>query len=106
MSKKKHKDQIRVNLDGETIAYCWRNGELGFTDGPLPEGALILDKGTGKEWRERIEIMCRLSYDGHTWLVPGIPEADDDIEALVAVRKFIAWISQRRERMKKAQGAA
>lgn len=73
-----------------TIAYCWRNGELGFTDDSLPHGAIIIDKGTGIKWKGNIEVLCRLSYSGAAYLIPGIPEAYDDEEALLALYTFQA----------------
>lgn len=81
---------------GTTIAYCWRSGLLGFADGTLPDGALPLDRGTGDEWRGGVEVMCRLMKDGSgRYLVPGVPEAENDEEALQAVFKFREWIKQR-----------
>ena len=73
-----------------TIAYCWRNGTVGFTDGKLPDGALILSKGNGTKWRDKVEVLCRLAYDNKTYLVPGVPEAEDDDDALNAVIRFRA----------------
>lgn len=73
------------------IAFCYASGQIGFAR-DLPEGALPIIKGKAKDVRDKIEGNARLAYDGKTWLVPGIPEAADDIAALDALERFIKWI--------------
>ena len=73
-----------------TLAYCYRNGVLGFTDSACPDGALPVAKGNGKKWRQQVEVLCRLAYDGVRLLVPGVPEAENDTDALNAVYRFQA----------------
>lgn len=75
-----------------TYAYCYRSGLVEF-GGMVPEGALPIDTGRGKKWREGIEVKCRLAYDGKTPLVPGIPEADSDDAAYEAWKRFSTWIA-------------
>jgi len=43
----------------------------------------------------RIQATCRTSYDGKTWLIPGIPEAATAEEALDALHKYQDWIEKR-----------
>lgn len=66
--------------------YCWRSGQLEFDD-EVPEGALLLTTHDPKE-RSSIEALARLSYDGKTFLVPGIPEAENDADAILAYNNF------------------
>ncbi len=76
-----------------TYAHVLRNGELKFSTSPTFEG-LIIAEGSGKKWRQQIEVLCRLAYDGDTYLVPGVPEAENQNDALKAVIKFrhtVAW---------------
>jgi len=76
------------------IAYCYRSGEIMF--GPsLPAGAIQLISGKSADVRKIIEPAARLAYDGRTLLVPGIPEAGTDDEALYALERFQAWIDRR-----------
>lgn len=70
------------------FAYSDRCGTIEF--GPfVPDGQLsIASSLDGKRLRETIEAICRHAYDGKTLLVPGIPEADDDDQALDALLAF------------------
>ena len=77
-------------------AYCWDNGVIEFGE-TVPEGALGLGDGP-KEWlRDCVAAWGRLAYDNETWLVPGVPEAEDQGAALGAVIAFrgrlMAWRS-------------
>jgi hypothetical protein len=72
-------------------AYCWRTGkiELGrYT----PRGAIEIADVPGRELRRQISATARHAYDGETLLVPGVPEAKDDLAALEAVRRFRRWL--------------
>lgn len=87
--------------------YCWRTGVVEFGD-ELPHGALELaryvptsaaPRGRSTQlaiWRAKMQAACRLAYDNKTWLVPGIPEAQSDVEALAAYKKFIDWLDDRK----------
>jgi hypothetical protein len=76
-----------------TFAYCYRTGLVEFGN-TVPEGALPIDEGKGKKWREGIEVKCRRTYDGKQYLVPGVPEADSDEEAHDAYTRFCKWIAE------------
>jgi len=81
-------------------AYVWRNGQVEFSE-TVPHGALVIAEGEGKEFIENIQIKCRRAYphfvDGirqaQIYLLPGLPEAENDREAFLAMGKFRAWIS-------------
>lgn len=79
-------------------AFCYANGVVRFTSPKrqrVPDGALMICKGTRKWLRANLEPACRVAYDNKTLLVPGIPEADSQGEALTALIKFRNWVQQR-----------
>lgn len=72
-------------------AFCWRSGEIEFTRGPIPEGAIQITnkKLSDAEFRMRVTTRSRRAYRGDTLLVPGIPEAEDEFAALVAFNNWM-----------------
>ncbi|WP_043062120.1 hypothetical protein [Brucella anthropi] len=82
------------------IAYCWRGGDIQIGR-RLPKGAIKLGSAHGIRLKRAVSVCARHSYDGQTLLVPGIPEADNDTEALEAVQRFREQLSRRLERKKK-----
>lgn len=58
-------------------------------------GAITFASGPARQLRELVEVNARHSYDGVTLLVPGIPEAPTDEEALKALRRFRELIELR-----------
>lgn len=72
-----------------TYAFCWRSGKIEFGS-KVPGGARPLGRGD-KAFCDRVEAHARLAYDGKTLLVPGVPEAATNDDALLAVRLFIKW---------------
>jgi len=74
------------------IAYCYRSGQIEFHYGfgrKTPEGAIWIGEGRGPQFRRKVEGRARLAYDNKTLLVPGIPEANNDAEALKALSRFV-----------------
>jgi hypothetical protein len=82
------------------IAYCWASGLIEFGSA-TPEGAIPVAHGRAKRLREVVEGEARHGYatklvDGRptkipgsdTLLVPGIPEAIDNINASDALMQF------------------
>ena len=68
--------------------HCDRRGVIGISIS-TPHGNLTLAaNSTRKKLQAAVEALGRLAYDNTTWLVPGIPEADSDEEALHAARVF------------------
>ena len=82
------------------VAYCWRSGAIEISR-RLPKGALKLGSAHGIRLKKAVSVCARHSYDGHTLLVPGIPEADSDTQALKAVQLFREQLARRLERKKK-----
>ena len=72
------------------IAYCDRQGIIDFGE-TLPEGRMPIHYGDAEELKEKVQVRSRHAYDGKTLLVPGIPEADSEEEALDALARWIEW---------------
>lgn len=101
-----------------TFCYCFASGQAYF-GAKVPTGAIIIDKQTDHEraieldrieaeqraydadpqnnpyprqgWKDSLTAKMRLSYDGKTMLVPGIPEAENQAAGLEALHKFLDW---------------
>jgi hypothetical protein len=72
-------------------AYCFAGGVVEF--GPeLPDGALPIAHGPEAILRAWMDVKCRHAHDGETLLVPGIPEARNQIQAVDALTAFKEWI--------------
>ena len=78
-------------------AYCWASGEIGF-DKSIPNGALPIKKNCSKRDIEKIQVRSRLSYDGKTHLVPGIPEAENQDEAYEALQRFKDFVNMEKKK--------
>jgi len=88
-----------------TFVYCYRSGLVEFGE-LLPKGALLIDKGRGKKWRKGVEVKCRLSYDGKTYLVPGVPEAETNKDAYSAYKRFCEWLNSCKAKKASTTGGA
>lgn len=75
-------------------AYCFASGQIDFST-RIPEGALPIAEGPDKPLRDFISGVARHAYDGETLLVPGVPEAEDQLKAVEALQAFVAWIGKR-----------
>ncbi len=69
------------------IAYCWQGGEIGIGH-RTPAGALPIIGGPKRRLEKILHRTARLAYDNKTWLVPGIPEADNSDAKLDALFKY------------------
>ena len=70
-----------------TFSYCYPTGIIGFGR-HVPEGAFSLLHGDDETVRDIVIAHARHSYDGHTLIVPGFPEADTADEASDAAIAF------------------
>jgi len=72
------------------VAVCSRDGVVKVSSsGVVPEGWLVLYAGGPLDKLERaVSVAARHAYDGETLLVPGLPEADTDDEAIEAAIEF------------------
>lgn len=71
-------------------AYCWASGHIDFGR-RVPDGALPIARGPSKKLRDFVEVRSRHAYDGKTLLVPGLPEAANQVVALNALRRWLRW---------------
>ncbi len=69
------------------VAYVDRAGVIHIGPACHPK-CLPLASGPESVLQEAIEGIARLAYDNATWLVPGIPEADDEDAAYDAAVCF------------------
>lgn len=80
-------------------AYCWRGGVIEFGS-RIPDGALPIDRGTKRSVRSRVEPLARHAHQPGVLLVPGIPEAENDVDALAAYQRFVDLIDRKRRHPK------
>jgi hypothetical protein len=77
-----------------STAYCWASGEITVVKGDrLLLGAQVICRSAlgPKALRARVSVKARHAYDGRTLLVPGIPEAADEVAALLAMKRWRDW---------------
>jgi hypothetical protein len=74
--------------------FCFSSGEM-FIGQTVPDGAISFAKGPPKAL-ETIQTLGRLAYNGKTWFVPGIPEANSQEQAGDALEAFLKWIDSRK----------
>lgn len=75
---------------------CWRSGELVFRKkAPRRQDLLTIIHVHGHQLRRIVTAIARHAYDGETLLVPGVPEAGSDLEAIMAVKEFKRQIERR-----------
>ncbi|WP_094462644.1 hypothetical protein [Pannonibacter phragmitetus] len=70
-----------------TCLLAWRSGELEFSN-TFVDGAILVCIGQLDEVRDLATSLARHAHDGETLLVPGVPEAGCDMDAVDA---FISW---------------
>lgn len=75
-------------------AYCYASGQIKIGT-KVPVGALPIISGPENKLRAVIQGTARLARDNKTLLVPGIPEAPNQEEALNALFAYIGWIEPR-----------
>jgi hypothetical protein len=86
-------------------AYCFPSGLIEFGN-TIPRGAIIIARGQAETLRDFIEVKARHGYrtreirgrptkirGSHMLLVPGVPEADNQIAAADALERWLKWIA-------------
>ena len=78
------------------VAWCWRTGEIEFgdtlpTDKPDGSGAIEIAQGPIYALKGRVSALARHGYKDRTLLVPGIPEAPNDADAIKALDDWLAF---------------
>lgn len=73
-------------------AYCYPSGLIEFGTA-IPKGAKVIARGPEKELRDFMAVKARCYGHGRSLLVPGVPEADNQIAADNALRSWTKWIA-------------
>ena len=82
------------------IGYCYASGEIEFCGShkDVPAGAIAFaDNVTTRPdladaaFAALVKTRARRSKDGRSFLVPGIPEAGDQVEAGAALKRWVDW---------------
>lgn len=76
-------------------AHTDRRGVITISDALNQAGLICIGHGEGWPFREAVSALARLAYDGETMLVPGIPEAENESQALEAAYRFRALLKTR-----------
>ncbi|UNZ49481.1 hypothetical protein [Agrobacterium tumefaciens] len=66
---------------------CYRSGET-FVSRRVPKGSMKIVTGHGRRLKRVLGVWARHAYDGKRLLVPGVPEAVSDLQALEAIKQF------------------
>jgi hypothetical protein len=74
-------------------AFCYASGRIEFGRS-LPGGTLPIAIGPAKKVREFMCARARHAYDGETLLVPGVPEAANQMDAVDALMAWSRWLSE------------
>jgi hypothetical protein len=75
-------------------AWCRPSGVIGFSR-YTPEGALPIARSRSeKRLRAFIEVHARHGWKKGKLLVPGIPEAKDQVAGLEALEAFVTWCAK------------
>jgi len=73
---------------------CYRSGQV-LVSRRVPKGALQIVTGHGRRLNRVLSACARHAYDGKTLLVPGVPEAENDLQAMEAVKQFKQMLLER-----------
>lgn len=82
------------------IAWCWASGLIEIGD-ELPSGVPIeIARGPKYALKGQLEVYARHGKGESTGklLIPGIPEADDQREAMQALEQWLDWVNTRKPR--------
>ncbi len=75
--------------------YCWASRQAGFSDGRIPSGSILVMDRLTREDIDQIKPHFRRALDGHTLIVPGVPETgDDQVAGIDAVSTFRARLAK------------
>jgi len=75
------------------VAFCYRSGTI-HVGKTVPDGALPIGEGSETTLRRVIRSVSRHGYEKGVYLVPGVPEAESDSEAVAALTRFLDWASR------------
>ncbi len=87
---------MSVRPTAKVHAFCDANGRISYSDQPSIPGLARFACGRLEQIKPIVEVIARHAHDGETFLVPGIPEAENFHEASEALGRFINQFDQRR----------
>jgi len=73
--------------------HCFRSGEIVLSRAPDIDGAISLCEGPRDDLLQRLNAKAWLAYDGETWPVPSLPEAQTEDAAMDALNVFYGRVS-------------
>ena len=76
------------------LAYCYASGQIGFGEA-IPSGALPIARGEAATLVDFIKGVSRRGHNGQTLLVPGVPEASNEAQALERMEEFVKKITEK-----------
>jgi hypothetical protein len=77
----------------DVTCYCDRRGRIKFAS-ELPDGMLLIASGNSRQLHDALDALARWSYPSKPGkgdsipLVPGVPEAENELKAVHAVQLF------------------
>lgn len=77
----------------EVRAYCGVDGVIFFAD-EVPQGFIEIVRGDPKQVRATLAVVARHGYTPGVLLVPGVPEAEGEKEALLALHRWLDWCAR------------
>ncbi|PIL20509.1 hypothetical protein P775_08245 [Puniceibacterium antarcticum] len=75
-----------------TYAHCSRDGLISFSARQNHPGLICIGSG-GAAFRNLVDIRARHAKDSDALIVPGVPEAASDADALECVAYFTDWLA-------------
>ena len=82
-----------VGTEAAFRAWCLSDGVI-FYGTELPDGAIEIVRGDESLVRETLDVAARHGYKPGVLLVPGVPEAEDQREGLIALHEWINWFAR------------
>lgn len=76
----------------ETFAWVWASGLI-ETGTEVPDGVMTFCTGEDCAVRELVGVVARHGYNGEL-LMPGVPEATDEDDAIEALIRFVQHLKQ------------
>ncbi|GAA4475442.1 hypothetical protein GCM10023157_04290 [Gluconacetobacter asukensis] len=75
-------------------AYCYADRKIEFGK-TIPNGDLPCGRGPARKLRDVVSVNARHAKDGISLLVPGIPEATNEFEAIEKLKWFRDLVEMR-----------
>lgn len=87
------------------VAWCWASGLIEIGDAMPPEdaeggGAILIASGPKSTLEGKLSVLARHGQGASRGklLVPGVPEAEDEVAAADALAEWLAWCGKRKSK--------